>query len=142
MQQSHLSGALSRSAKEASATPIVPAQRAPFTLTRPKALLIDRLSRPGARCRDCSWPVFPRPLAAPGVPVSGHRALHGSCRSGVVEGPGAGDRAAAVAVPGDRHGFEVEQLDPVCRDWLPPPVWGGEGPADVFPPPAVQRPER
>ena len=35
MQQSHLTGALSNSATEASDTPIVPVQRAPFTLTRP-----------------------------------------------------------------------------------------------------------
>ena len=42
MQQSHLPGALSSSATEASATPIVPAQRAPFTLTRPETPLIDR----------------------------------------------------------------------------------------------------
>src|SRR5437763_15239820 len=61
--------------------------------------------------------------------------------SGVVEDPGAGDRAAAVAVPGDRHGFQVEQLDLACRDRLPPPLRGGEGPADVLPAPAVQRPE-
>ena len=42
MQQSHLTGALSNSATEASDTPIVPVQRAPFTLTRPETPLIDR----------------------------------------------------------------------------------------------------
>src|SRR5207342_431460 len=42
MQQSHLTGALSNSATEASDTPIVPVHRAPFTLTRPETLLIDR----------------------------------------------------------------------------------------------------
>jgi hypothetical protein len=36
MQQSHLTGALSCSTTEASDTPIVPSQRAPFTLTRPR----------------------------------------------------------------------------------------------------------
>jgi len=35
MQQSHLRGVLSGRAAEASATPIVPAQRAPFASTRP-----------------------------------------------------------------------------------------------------------
>src|SRR5262249_44610793 len=44
-------------------------------------------------------------------------------------------------VPGDRPALQVAPLYPVCRDRLPPPGGGGEGPADVFPPPAVQRPE-
>ena len=42
MQQSHLQGVLSNRATEASDTPIVPVQRAPFTLTRPGKPLIDR----------------------------------------------------------------------------------------------------
>jgi hypothetical protein len=42
MQQSHLTGALSKSATEASDTPIVPVQTAPFALTRPETALIDR----------------------------------------------------------------------------------------------------
>ncbi len=59
-----------------------------------------RLSRPGARCRDCSRSVFPRPLAEAGVRHSPHRALHGFCRHGVVvQGPGVGDRVAAPSVP-------------------------------------------
>jgi hypothetical protein len=37
-----LTGALSNSATEALDTPIVPVQRAPFTLTRPETPLIDR----------------------------------------------------------------------------------------------------
>jgi hypothetical protein len=40
----------------------------------------------------------------------------------VVGDPGAGDRAAPEAVPGNRHRLQVEQLDPVCRDRFPPPV--------------------
>src|SRR6476661_6785081 len=47
---------------------------------------------------------FPRPLAEPAVPVSRQRALHGLCRSGVVEPePGVGDLDAAVAVPSNAH---------------------------------------
>jgi hypothetical protein len=42
MQQSHLRGVLSNRELEASATPILPAQRAPLRLTRPKAPLFDR----------------------------------------------------------------------------------------------------
>ena len=42
MQQSHLQGVLSNRVLEASDTPILPGQRAPFTLTRPKTPLIDR----------------------------------------------------------------------------------------------------
>ena len=38
-----------------------------------------RLSRPGHGTQIIPGP-FPRPLAEPGVPVSGYRALHGSCR--------------------------------------------------------------
>jgi hypothetical protein len=90
----------------------------------------DHLSRvrpvPGRVCRGVlvesarsAVPVLPPvrisvPLAEPGVPVSEYRALHGLCRSGVVEaGPGAGDRVASVSVAGDRHRLEVEQFDPV-----------------------------
>jgi hypothetical protein len=61
--------------------------------------------------------------------------------SGQVEGPGAGDRIASVAVSGDRYLSEAEQLDPVRGDGISPAVRRGEGPADVFPPPAVQCPE-
>jgi hypothetical protein len=42
MQQLHLTGAPSNSATEASDTPIVPVQRAPFRLTRPETPLIER----------------------------------------------------------------------------------------------------
>jgi hypothetical protein len=42
MQQLHLQGVLSNRELEASTTPILPAQRAPFTLTRPKAPLFER----------------------------------------------------------------------------------------------------
>ena len=42
MQQSHLRGVLSSSTTVASATPIVPAQRAPFALTRPNRHLFTR----------------------------------------------------------------------------------------------------
>ena len=42
MQQSHLQGVLSNRELEASATPILPGQRAPFTLTRPKTPLFHR----------------------------------------------------------------------------------------------------
>ncbi|WP_406293215.1 hypothetical protein OG948_01800 [Embleya sp. NBC_00888] len=48
-------------------------------------------------------------LAEPGVPVSEYRALHGPCRSDVVEtGPGVRDRVAPIAVAGDRH---IEDTD-------------------------------
>ncbi len=74
------------------------------------------------------------PLAEPGVPVSEYRALHGLCRSGVVEaGPGVGDRVASVAVADGRHRLEVKQFDPVCRELSPPPVAVGEASADVLP---------
>jgi hypothetical protein len=33
---------------------------------------------------------FPRPLAEPGVPVSGHRALHGFCRQAWLASQGLG----------------------------------------------------
>jgi hypothetical protein len=33
---------------------------------------------------------FPRPLAEPGVPVSGHRALRGCCRQGYSSAQGEG----------------------------------------------------
>jgi hypothetical protein len=42
MQQSHLRGALSNETTEASDIPIVPVQRAPFTLPRSEATLFDR----------------------------------------------------------------------------------------------------
>ena len=42
MQQSHLRGVLSAGSMEASATPIVPAQRAPFASTRPNTPLFTR----------------------------------------------------------------------------------------------------
>jgi hypothetical protein len=42
MQQSHLRGVLSAQNMEASATPIVPAQRTPFSLTRPNETLFTR----------------------------------------------------------------------------------------------------
>ena len=42
MQQSQLQGVLSNREPEASDTPILPVQRAPFTLTRPKTPLLDR----------------------------------------------------------------------------------------------------
>ena len=42
MQQSHLQGVLSNGELEASDTPILPGQRAPFMLTRPKTPLLDR----------------------------------------------------------------------------------------------------
>ena len=50
MQQSHLQGVLSNRVLEASDTPILPGQRAPFTLTRPKTPLFHRwieAKRPG-----------------------------------------------------------------------------------------------
>jgi hypothetical protein len=45
MQQLHLQGVLSNLELEASTTPILPAQRAPFTLTRRKTPLFDRVDR-------------------------------------------------------------------------------------------------
>jgi hypothetical protein len=42
MQQLHLQDALSNRVLEASTTPIIPGQRAPFTLTRLKTPLFDR----------------------------------------------------------------------------------------------------
>ncbi len=51
MQQLHLQGVLSNRVMEASDTPILPAQRAPFTLTRPKAPLFDRCKHRGIRGR-------------------------------------------------------------------------------------------
>jgi hypothetical protein len=42
MQQSHLQGVLSNETAEASDTPIVPVQRAPFTLPRPETALFGR----------------------------------------------------------------------------------------------------
>ena len=99
------------------------------------------LSRSGARYLDCSWPVSPDRSPNPACPSPGTGLSTVPAASGVVGDPGAGDLAAAVALPGDRDGFQVEQLDPVRRDRLPPPLGSGEGPADVFPPPSVQRPE-
>src|SRR6516162_9241080 len=81
---------------------------------------------------------FPRPLAEPAVPVSRQRALHGICRRAWLCVPGAGDLAAAVAIPGNRHLGDVEQLDPVRRRPEPPAVGAGEVPADVLPSPAAQ----
>src|ERR1022692_1328907 len=73
------------------------------------------LSRPGRGAGIAPGP-FPRtarrarraPLNSTGSP----RFLP----SGVVEDPGAGDRVAAVAVPGNWHRVQVEQLDPVRGD--------------------------
>jgi hypothetical protein len=45
MQQFHLRGVLSNRVMEASDNPILPAQRAPFTLTRPKAPYLTGGSR-------------------------------------------------------------------------------------------------
>ena len=47
---------------------------------------------------------FPGPLAEPGVPVSGHRALHGSCRQ-VVAGVQGLNRSMQHI-----HGWRVEML--------------------------------
>jgi hypothetical protein len=81
---------------------------------------------------------FPRPLAEPGVRLSSHRALHGSCRVGVVgQDPRVGDGVAPVAVSGDRHRRQVEQLDPVHRDRCPLPRGSGEPAANVLPSPAM-----
>src|SRR5215469_14157521 len=79
------------------------------------------LSRPGARCRIALGP-FPqaaRRTRRAGLPAAGSPR---SLPLGVVEGgPWAGDLAAAVEVPGDRHRAEVEQFDPVRR-WPAPPA--------------------
>ncbi len=81
-------------------------------------VLVGVLGRGPVESARSAVPVLPPvrfsvPLAEPGVPVSEYRALHGLCRSGVVEaGPGVGDRVASVAVAGDRHRLEVEQFDP------------------------------
>ena len=81
---------------------------------------------------------FPRPLAEPAVPVSGQRALHGSCRqasSGIVQGLGI--LAASVEVPGDRHYSMLNSSIPSA--WgLVTGRWVRCGPADVFPRPAVE----
>src|SRR5579859_1715991 len=81
---------------------------------------------------------FPRPLAEPAVPVSRQRALHGFCRSGVVElDPGLGDLDAPVAVPSDVHRGDVEQFDPVRRGPAPSTARADEATANVSPLPAV-----
>ena len=97
------------------------------------------LSRPGARCRIALGP-FPRAARrtrrAVGLPAAGSPRF---VPSGVVwHCPGAGDLAAAVEVPGDRHRCESEQLDSVRLRLEPPATGAGEPAADVFPRPTVQ----
>jgi hypothetical protein len=81
---------------------------------------------------------FPRPLAEPAVPVSRQRALHGFCRSGVVESlVGVGDLDTAVDVPGDRHRGDVEQFDPAHRGSGPAAGAAAEPAVHVVPLPAM-----
>src|SRR5581483_11596904 len=97
------------------------------------------LSRPGARCRDCSRTVSPG--RSPNPACGSHRTgLSTVAASGAGwQSPGIGDRIAPVSISGYRHRCQVIQLDPVCRDRLPSPFRGGEPLADVFPPPTMQR---
>src|SRR5579875_415193 len=105
--------------------------------TSGQASAIGRLSRPGARYPDYSWPVSPDRSPNPACPLLSTGLSTVPAASGVVEDPGTGNLAATVAIPGNRHRLQVEQLDPARRDRLPPPLGSGDGPADVLPPPAV-----
>ena len=86
-----------------------------------------RLSRPGARCRDYSRSVSPD--RSPNPACDSHRtglSTVPAVVAGVTQGPRIGDRATPPSVPGNRHRFEVEQLDPVRRDRPPPPIGRGQ----------------
>ena len=98
----------------------------------------ERLSRPGARCRDCSRSVSPDRSPNPAC-VSPRTGL--STEAAVMRGaaPRGSGCVASVAIPGDRHGGEVEQRDPVRRQWFPPAARAGELSAEVLPRPVVQR---
>ena len=73
MQQSHLQGVLSNRELEASDTPIVPVQRAPFTLTRPKTPLLDRWIEAKGRDRTSAAAAteWRRPLRSARDPLDG-----------------------------------------------------------------------
>jgi hypothetical protein len=85
------------------------------------------LSRPGVRCRDLLSVRFPRPLAAPALPISRQWALR--CLPSGVFGrdPGVGDLGSSVSVSGDRDRGDVEQFDPVRRaSWMRSSRGGGK----------------
>ena len=65
MQQSHLQGVLSNRVLEASETPILPGQRAPFTLTRPKTPLFDRWIEAKEPCAALRAPAANQSLLSP-----------------------------------------------------------------------------
>ena len=103
MQQSHLQGVLSNRELEASATPIIPGQRAPFTLTRPKHHQLtggSRLSRMAGKPAQHNKPAWATTDPALGQRWRGERISSGRDRHPVT----VRDRASHLrAVPDCRR---------------------------------------